>query len=125
MRLVLAFALLLSAVAFAQEGGKKHPIPVPKNLKVLTGMNGAQVIQVMRGFDAALGVHCEHCHVGEEDFANDANPSKGTGRMMIVMTREINAKFPDGKEHVSCYTCHRGATEPATAPPAAASSAKP
>ena len=124
MRLLLALALLVPALAVAQEDGKKHPIPVPKNLKVLTGMNGAQVIQVMRGFDAALGVHCEHCHVGEEDFANDANPIKETGRMMIVMTREINTKFPDGKQHVSCYTCHRSAPEPAMAPPAAAS-AKP
>jgi hypothetical protein len=37
--------------------------------------------------------------------------------------QDINAKFPDGQEHVSCYTCHRGAnmplTEPAPAPPAA------
>jgi hypothetical protein len=125
MRLALALALLVSALAFAQENGKRHPIPVPKNLKVLTGMNGAQVIQVMRGFDTALGVHCEHCHMGEEDFASDANPIKETGRMMIVMTRDINAKFPDGKQHVSCYTCHRGAPEPTMAPPAAANSAKP
>jgi len=36
------------------------------------------------------------------------------------MSHEINAKFPDGKMHVTCYTCHRGATEPASAPPEAA-----
>jgi hypothetical protein len=40
-------------------------------------------------------------------------------RMMIVMTREINAKFPDGKEHVTCFTCHRGSEHPKTAPDAA------
>jgi hypothetical protein len=38
---------------------------------------------------------------------------------MITMMREINAKFPDGKEHVTCYTCHRGAEMPLTAAPAA------
>jgi hypothetical protein len=35
---------------------------------------------------------------------------------MITMMREINARFPDGKRHVTCYTCHRGSTIPATAP---------
>jgi hypothetical protein len=38
---------------------------------------------------------------------------------MIELVRSINPKFPDGKEHVSCYTCHRGAQEPLMAPPAA------
>jgi Photosynthetic reaction centre cytochrome C subunit len=38
---------------------------------------------------------------------------------MISMAKDINAKFPDGKTHVTCYTCHRGATEPAMAPEAA------
>ena len=47
------------------------------------------------------------CHV-QGDFASDDNPKKETARMMLGMAREINAKFPDGKRHVSCYTCHRG-----------------
>ena len=38
---------------------------------------------------------------------------------MITMAREVNAKFTDGKQHVSCYTCHRGESEPKMAPPAA------
>jgi hypothetical protein len=44
-------------------------------------------------------------------------------RKMIVMTREINAKFPDGKEHVTCFTCHRGSEHPKTAPDAAPAAA--
>jgi hypothetical protein len=36
------------------------------------------------------------------------------------MVQDVNAKFPDAKEHVTCYTCHRGAQEPLTAPPPAA-----
>jgi hypothetical protein len=39
---------------------------------------------------------------------------------MISMTREINGKFPDGKEHVTCYTCHRGDHEPKMKPDAPA-----
>ena len=123
MRLTLILALLLPFCALAQEG-KKGPPPEPKNLKVLPStMGGAQVIQVMRNINAALGTQCTYCHA-QGDFASDDNPKKETARMMMTMAREINAKFPDGKQHVTCYTCHRGATEPATAAPAPEGGAK-
>jgi hypothetical protein len=38
--------------------------------------------------------------------------------MMFGMVKDINAKFTDGKAHVTCYTCHRGQTMPLMAPPA-------
>jgi len=85
----------------------------PKNLKILPPGN---VMPAMMAFRAALGVKCEFCHV-EGDFASDANPHKETARMMLRMVKDINAKFDDGKWHVTCYTCHRGASEPATEPP--------
>jgi photosynthetic reaction center cytochrome c subunit len=53
------------------------------------------------------------------DFASDEKHNKLVARKMIELVRSINPKFPDGKEHVSCYTCHRGAQEPLMAPPAA------
>jgi len=28
------------------------------------------------------------------------------------MVRDINAKFGDGKTHVTCWTCNRASTEP-------------
>jgi photosynthetic reaction center cytochrome c subunit len=120
MRLILAVALLLVPVCLSaqEKEGKKGPPPTPKNLKILTGESGEQVIMTMRAFRTALGVQCTFCHV-QGDFASDDNPKKETARMMLTMAREINSKFPDGKRHVSCYTCHRGATEPATEPPAA------
>jgi hypothetical protein len=59
MRLLLFVALLLPVAALPQEGGRKGgPPPEPKNLKVLTGMDGARVIQVMRAMNAGLGVQC-------------------------------------------------------------------
>jgi hypothetical protein len=123
MRLLVFTFLLLPVFAQQQpapEGGRRQP-PPPKNLKLL---EPAQVMPYMRAFRVALGVQCTHCHV-QGDFASDANPKKEIARNMIVMTREINAKFPDGKMHVSCFTCHRGSTEPATAPPAGANNAAP
>ncbi len=114
MKLGIAM-LLLSFAAFAQEPpkpeGAKHP-PEPKNLKLL---KPADIRSAMGAFRTALGVQCSFCHV-QGNFASDENPKKEVARNMIVMMREINGKFPDGKMHVTFFTCHRGATEPLTAP---------
>jgi len=124
MRFILVVALLLPIGALAQEGAKKGPPPEPKNLKVLTGLPREQLIPVMRSFTVALGVKCDYCHM-QGDFASDENPKKEIARNMITMALQIGTHFPDdGKHHVTCYTCHRGATEPLTAPVAAAAAGK-
>jgi hypothetical protein len=87
-------------------------MPAPKNLKLLPPEH---LIETMQAFRVALGVRCDFCHV-QGDFASDDKPHKEIARKMIVLAREINAKFPDGKMHVTCYTCHRGSEEPATKP---------
>jgi Photosynthetic reaction centre cytochrome C subunit len=114
----LASIALFSVMLLAQppQEGKKGPPPAPKNLQVLTvdELHSG----VMRKYAAALGGNCQMCHV-QGDNASDENPHKVIARKMITMTKEINAKFPDGKEHVTCWTCHRGTHEPATAPEAA------
>lgn len=122
MRLLIAATLLLPVFALAQDAPKKAPMPEPKNLKLLKGQTTEQVIETMRSFRTALGVQCTYCHVavegGPPNFASDENPKKEIARNMLTMAREINAKFPqDGKRRVSCYTCHRGAAMPLTAPP--------
>jgi hypothetical protein len=118
MRLIVSslFLLLpLLAQEKAPEKGKRPPPPPPTNLKVLKVTTGPEVIQIMRAFTAGLGVKCEHCHV-QGNFASDDNPKKEIARHMITMSQEINAKFTDGKMHVTCFTCHRGELEPKTAP---------
>lgn len=101
----------------AQEpGGRgRGPAAPPKNLKVLPA--DANLIPTMRAAAAGLGVMCGFCHVA--DRSSDEKPEKLTARMMFQMVNDINSKFPDGKAHVTCYTCHRGAEMPLTAPPAA------
>jgi hypothetical protein len=120
MRLLLSLVALASLfTALAQDAPKAAP-PAPKNLKLL---QPSDIRPMMGAFRTALGVQCVFCHV-PGDFASDENPHKDIARKMIVMEREINAKFPEGKDHVSCYTCHRGAEEPLTTPPPAAAPAK-
>ena len=106
----------------------------PKNLKVLPkDMPRPEVVRIMRAFTQALGVRCEHCHVGEGnlsnfDFASDAKPTKEVARKMLTMVMDINTKHlagvgeppAAGANKVTCYTCHRGTTKPLTAPPPAA-----
>jgi|ERR1041385_1109303 hypothetical protein len=112
---VLATALLFLLPLNAQDKKDDEPQPPPTNLKVLKVNTRAEVDQIMRTFASGLGVQCNYCHM-QESYASDDNPKKEVARRMIRMIQKINAEFPDGKMHVSCYTCHRGETEPKTAP---------
>jgi hypothetical protein len=115
MRIILSLLLAATLSLFAQDApkGKGKGAP-PKNLQILTPETFRAA---MTSFTQALGVQCTFCHV--DDRSADDKDEKKTARMMLTMVREINAKFPDGKQHVRCYTCHRGAQEPLTEPPAA------
>jgi hypothetical protein len=124
-RLIVPFMLVTAwAQGPAQDANKPHPpTPEPKNLKVLK-VSHDELMPIMRAFSAGLGVRCDYCHV-KGDFASDDNPRKETARNMIVMAQQVNSNFPDGKMHVTCYTCHRGETEPKTQPPAKAAEPQP
>jgi hypothetical protein len=115
---ILPISFLLLLPILAQEKQEKAPEkarPAPTNLKVLKATTGNEVSQIMRTFTAGLGVQCVYCHV-QGNFPSDENPKKEIARHMIEMTQKVNGNFPDGKMHVTCYTCHRGEAEPKTAP---------
>lgn len=112
MRFLLPLVALVPLLAQQPPEGARQEHHEPKNLKLLKPEN---VMPAMMAFKTALGVECTFCHV-KGDFASDENHHKEIARKMMEMTHEINSKFPDGKRHVSCYTCHRGATEPAMSP---------
>src|ERR1700689_3535963 len=113
-QLVVLFAIG-SLVLFAQDRGGRGRGAAPKNLKVLTPEEFAA--GAMRNATTGLGVMCTFCHV--DDRSSDEKPEKVTARMMFAMVKDINAKSPAGKAHVTCFPCHRGAEAPLTAPPAA------
>ena len=113
---VIALSVLLPLYAQdKKEPAPKIDAPPPVNLKLLKVATREEAEQIMRTFASGLGVQCSYCHV-QDNFASDDNPKKEVARRMIKMIQKINADFPDGKMHVSCYTCHRGETEPKTAP---------
>jgi len=113
---VLLLAMLPLCAQPPQEGGKKGGGAQHKNLKLI---KDEDVRPMMGLFTRSLGVRCDYCHI-QGNFASDDNPKKETARMMITLAHDLNAKFPDGKVHVTCYTCHRGKTVPETEAPAPA-----
>jgi len=95
-------------------GRGRGPQEPPKNLKVLSPDG---LMNNMRMATAGLGVMCGFCH--EQDRSLDTKPEKVTARMMFQMVQDLNSKMPaDAKVKITCYTCHRGAQEPLSAPPA-------
>jgi Photosynthetic reaction centre cytochrome C subunit len=122
VRMILCLLLILPAGLIAQRGGRggdaaPPPAGPPKNLRILPPDTNIQ--QTMGAFRTALGVQCTFCHV-QGDFASDENPKKNMARNMLRLANDVNANFPDGKRHVTCYTCHRGEATPKMEAPAAA-----
>jgi hypothetical protein len=89
------------------------------SLKLLppdTHVHGAD--SVMGDFRDALNVDCNYCHGGGRTQEADINPRKDIARKMIMLVRQINSNFPVtgvfpvGDQAVTCWTCHRGDTNP-------------
>jgi hypothetical protein len=128
VRILLCLLFISSFSLLAQRGGRGGgaepviPPGPPKNLKILPA--DVNIQQTMGAFRTALGVQCNYCHI-QGDFASDDNPKKSMARNMLRIAADINATFPDGKRHVTCYTCHRGEAKPKMEPPAAGAATKP
>lgn len=134
LRGAIAPALFLVVAVSTAHAQATWTPPPPRNLRVVPpDVAPARLVQMMRGFTAALGVRCEHCHqqsgsdprdLTSFDFASDAKPAKATARTMMQLVQRVNtdlkdvgAPRPNGQLKVGCYTCHRGDRVPAVSPP--------
>ncbi len=86
-----------------------------KNIKVLKGLPAYQLLPTMHFIQASLGLDCSSCHV-RNHFASDKKAEKRKARKMIKMVEEINKNNFDGKQLVTCFTCHHGNAQPKTIP---------
>ena len=109
--------------------GEKTVDQSRKNIRVLKGLPESQLFPLMNFVAASLGVQCNFCHVQQgkdpkTGFTNwvwesDDKPEKHTARRMMQMVLSIQANDTvDFRENaVTCYTCHRGQTQPVGLPP--------
>jgi hypothetical protein len=95
-----------------------------KNIQALKGIPADQVIPSMQFIAASLGVECEYCHVAHANEKDDKKP-KVTARKMVNMMMAINKENFEGRREVTCYSCHRGSTNPVGTPIITDEEAKP
>jgi hypothetical protein len=84
-----------------------------KNIQLLRGIPSERLTKIMFSFKASLGVDCTYCHI-KDQFEKDDKPQKQTARKMIQLVRDTNAKLGTTTSRVTCFTCHRGQTRPAS-----------
>ena len=116
--ITLILAVVTACVAFAQQPPAvpgKTTEQVYKNIQVLQGMPSELLLPQMRLFSGALGGDCEFCHV-DGDQSKDDKATKRMARQMIMMVMNLNKTSFGGRAVVTCYTCHRGSSEPVTVP---------
>jgi photosynthetic reaction center cytochrome c subunit len=115
---LLGAAVPFGGVAFAQAKPQMAD-DVFKNIQVLKGLTVDEFMGTMGLFSAALNVCCGDCHVG----AGGSNPQwekdiprKNVARHMVEVMNKVNKESFGGAQVVTCWTCHRGTSSPATTP---------
>lgn len=83
---------------------------VYKDIQVFTGVPAKDLIPAMEFMSASLKVPCTGCHE-PNDYAA---PTKGKidGRTMVLLQRDINDKWFNGRLEVTCMSCHNGQKKP-------------
>jgi len=118
LTLSLAGTRAQSAPAQAPAAGAAFPKLAEeqfKNIQALKGIPADALVPSMQFIAASLGVECEFCHVRNE-FEKDDKKPKVTARKMINMMMAINKENFEGHREVTCYSCHRGSTDPVGTP---------
>ena len=119
---ITAAWLIGAGSGFAQPASQQKPLLSDqyfKNVKALKGIPVDDFMETMGIISAALQFDCSDCHVGagtdKADWAADT-PRKVTARMMINMVATINKNNFQGRQLVTCWTCHRSRDKPLVTP---------
>jgi len=119
---ITVVGLIGAGLADAQPASQEKPLlaeQVFKNIRVLKGIPVDDFLETMGLMTAALQFDCADCHVGagteKVDWAADT-PKKVTARMMVSMVATINKNNFQGRQLVTCWTCHRNRDKPLMTP---------
>jgi photosynthetic reaction center cytochrome c subunit len=90
-----------------------------KNIQVLKGIPVDDFMGTMGLMSASIGYDCSECHIGagtdKVNWAADNGP-KIIARKMVTMVANINRDNFQGRQVVTCWSCHHGRDRPATTP---------
>ena len=121
--IINGFTIPQKNISHVKPGDDDKPAEeVYKNIQVLKGMPSNDLHMVMHFMRASLNVKCSFCHLHDEkantwNWESDSLEEKRVAREMITMTKNINNQNFEGNMGVTCYTCHRGSTNPMKTPP--------
>jgi photosynthetic reaction center cytochrome c subunit len=92
-----------------------------KNVQILKDLPASQFMPNMFFIAASLGVGCDHCHVTSDNgpwpMEKDDKKEKKTAREMMKMMFAINNQNFEGRQEVTCATCHNGHPDPSAISP--------
>ena len=114
-----AAAAASTPIARAAQGTQTSE-QVFKNIQVLKGIRVDEFMGTMGVFTTSLSLCCGNCHTGagtEDPKWEDDPPRKKTARAMVTMVNDLNQKNFNGRQVVTCWTCHRGQLSPSVTPP--------
>jgi len=81
------------------------------NISILKGRPAGRLPGMMEALTGLIGVDCAYCHV-DGNWASDDKPAKRTARAHFAMMARLNQEQFQGRNAVSCWTCHRGSPHP-------------
>jgi hypothetical protein len=119
---IIVISVANAAWVLAQRGrgqGPQMSDQVFKDVQVLKGIPVDEFMGTMGIFTSALSMCCGDCHVGagtDSPRWEADTPRKRTARRMVQMVTALNRDTFNGRQVVTCWTCHRGGSRPAVTP---------
>ena len=123
-----AAAVLATSIGAGRRASVQAAQPAPraamvedvfKNVQALKGIGVDDFMLTMGIMSAAVGSDCVGCHpsagTDHVDWSLDT-PRKRTARRMVQMVAAINRDHFNGRQVVTCWSCHRGRDRPVTTP---------
>jgi photosynthetic reaction center cytochrome c subunit len=112
-------ALTIAAFQAGSQEKAQTADQVFKNVQVLKGIPVDDFMGTMGLMSAAVGYDCSECHIGagteKVNWAAD-NGKKIIARRMVTMVAAINRDNFQGRQVVTCWSCHHGRDRPSTTP---------
>jgi hypothetical protein len=115
----LLAGLLFTATRAGSQQKAQTADQIFKNIQVLKGIPVDDFMDTMGLMSAAVGYDCSECHVNAgTDRVNWAadNGKKIIARKMVTMVANINRDNFQGRQVVTCWSCHHGRDRPSTTP---------